>query len=113
MFGFSGGQPAATGAHCEIFCQPRQEVNLRIRPYGIRLALVGVAVHGWKMSILTLILILCFIGFVLWFINAKGDKLNSTIKLLINIVLVIVAVVLCLSALGVWDQLKNAQVPKL
>lgn len=65
------------------------------------------------MSVITLVVLLLFLSAVLWFVNVKGAALNGTIRLIINIVIVAVAVILVLSAFGVWDQVKDVQVPKL
>lgn len=64
------------------------------------------------MSVLTLVLILCFLGVVAWLVNAKAP-IGPTFKMIINIVLVVVAVILVLSAFGVWEEVKDVQVPKL
>lgn len=65
------------------------------------------------MSVITLVVLLLFLSAVLWFVNVKGAAMNGTIRLIINIVIVAVAVILVLSAFGVWDQVKDVQVPKL
>lgn len=65
------------------------------------------------MSLVALLIILLFLGAVLWFVNVKGAAMNSTIKLIINIVVIIVAIVLVLAAFGVWDEIRNVKVPKL
>jgi hypothetical protein len=64
------------------------------------------------MSVITLVLILCFLGFVAWLVNYKVP-IGPTFKAIINVVLVIVAVVLVLVAFGVWDNVRNVQVPKI
>lgn len=64
------------------------------------------------MSVLTLVLILVFLGAVAYFANASG-KLTPTFKWLINAVLIIVAVFLILSAFGVLDEIRGVKVPKL
>lgn len=64
------------------------------------------------MSVITLVLILCFLGFIAWLVNYKAP-IGPTFKMIINIVLIIVAVVIALSALGVWDQVRGVQVPKI
>ena len=65
------------------------------------------------MSILALIVILLFLAAVLWFVNVRGAAMNATIRLIINIVVIAVAIILVLSAFGIWDQVRNVQVPKL
>lgn len=64
------------------------------------------------MSVITLVVILCFLAGVAWLVNTKMPG-GATIKLIINIVLVVVAVVIALSAFGIWDEVKNVKVPKL
>lgn len=65
------------------------------------------------MSLIALIIMLAFLAGLLWLVNVKGAAMNGTIKLIINIVIIIVAVVLVLSAFGVWDEVKKIEVPKL
>lgn len=65
------------------------------------------------MSVLALVVVLLFLAAVLWLVNVKGAALNGTIKLIINIVVIAVAIVLVLAAFGVWDQVKSIQVPRL
>lgn len=65
------------------------------------------------MSLITLLIILVILAGILWLVNVKGAALNATIKLIINIVVIIVAVVLCLQAFGIWDEVKNVNVPKI
>lgn len=64
------------------------------------------------MSVLALILILVVLGIVAYFINTSA-KITPTIKWIINAVIVTVAVLLVLSAFGVWDEVKNIKVPRL
>lgn len=64
------------------------------------------------MSVLALILILVVIGVAAYFINTSA-KITPTLKWIINAVLVVVAVLLVLSAFGVWDEVKSIKVPKL
>lgn len=65
------------------------------------------------MSVLVLIVLLLVLAAVLWLVNVKGAAMNATIKMIINIVVITLAILLVLSAFGVWDQVKNIQVPKL
>lgn len=64
------------------------------------------------MSVLTLVLILCFLGFIAWLVNYKAP-IGPTFKLVINIVLIVVAVIIALTAFGVWQDVRNIQVPKI
>lgn len=65
------------------------------------------------MSVIALIVLLCFLAAVLYFVNTKFSAMNATIKLIINIVVVAIAVILCLVAFGVWDEIRGMQVPKI
>lgn len=65
------------------------------------------------MSVLGLIVILLLLGGVLWLVNTKAPALNPTIRLLVNIVVVATAIILCLVAFGLWDQIRGVSVPKL
>lgn len=65
------------------------------------------------MSVLVLVIMLLALAAALWLVNGKGAAMNPTIKLIINIVIITVAILLVLSAFGVWDQVKSIQVPKL
>lgn len=65
------------------------------------------------MSLIALLVILLFLAGVAWLINTKIPNLNGTIKWIINLVLVIVAVVITLNAFGVWQEVKEIQVPKI
>jgi hypothetical protein len=64
------------------------------------------------MSVIALVLLLCFLGFVAWLVNAKAP-ISATFKLIINIVLIVVAIILVLSAFGVWEEVKSVRVPKI
>lgn len=65
------------------------------------------------MSVLVLVMLLLVLAAILWLVNVKGAAMNATIKLIINIVIIAVAILMVLSAFGVWDQVKDIQVPKL
>jgi RsiW-degrading membrane proteinase PrsW (M82 family) len=65
-----------------------------------------------NMSVIALILILVVLGVVAYFVNTSA-KINGTFKWLINAVLIVVAVLLILTAFGVWDELKGMKVPKI
>ncbi len=64
------------------------------------------------MSVVALVLILCFLGGIAWLVNVK-IPIGPTFKLIINLVLIVVAIILVLHAFGVWDQVRGVQVPKL
>ena len=64
------------------------------------------------MSIIGLIAILCILGLAAWLVNTKLP-MSATIKLIINIVIVVIAVLLCLVAFGLWDEIRGMRVPRL
>lgn len=64
------------------------------------------------MSVIGLVLILCFLGFVAWLVNAKAP-IGPTFKLIINIVLIVIAIILTLAAFGVWEEVRSIRVPKI
>ena len=65
------------------------------------------------MSVIALVVILLFLAGILWLVNTKGAALNPTIKLLINIVIIVIAVILCLAAFGIWNEIKSIRVPQI
>jgi uncharacterized membrane protein len=65
------------------------------------------------MSLIGLIVILCVIGLVLFFVNTKEVPMPGWLKTVINVVAAIVVIVLLLQVFGVWDEAKSVQVPKL
>lgn len=66
------------------------------------------------MSVLALIIILIALGVGYWLVNVKfGASLGNPFKWLINVVLIVIAIILVLAAFGVWDEVKNVQVPKI
>jgi hypothetical protein len=65
------------------------------------------------MSVITLVILLLFLAGILWLVNSKFPNINPTIKWVINAVIVIVAIVLVLSAFGIWEELRNVKVPKI
>jgi VIT1/CCC1 family predicted Fe2+/Mn2+ transporter len=58
------------------------------------------------MPILTVVLVLIAVGVVLWLIN-KYIPMQSTIKNLLNAVVVIVVVIWLFKIFGVWGSLQN------
>lgn len=66
-----------------------------------------------SMSVIALVIILVFLGVIGWFVNVKGTALNPAIRWIINAVLIITAIIIALSAFGVWNEVKDVQVPKL
>lgn len=64
------------------------------------------------MSIIGLVLILCFLGVVGWLINTKAP-ISAGFKMLINIVLIVAAIILCLMAFGVWNEVRGIKVPQI
>lgn len=65
------------------------------------------------MSVIGLIVILLFLAAVLWFVNVKGAALNPTIRMIINIVVIAIAIILTLVAFGIWDEIRGMKVPKV
>ena len=65
------------------------------------------------MALITLLIVLLFIGAVAWLVNAKLPNLNPTIRFIINLVLVIVAIIFALDAFGIWDKVRDVKVPTL
>lgn len=64
------------------------------------------------MSVIALIVILLVLAGVAWLVNTKIPG-SSTIKMIINVALIVVAVILVLSAFGVWDSVRDVKVPRL
>lgn len=64
------------------------------------------------MSVLGLLVLLIVLGVAAFFVNAKMP-IGATFKMIINIVLIAVAVMLCLVAFGVWDEVRGMKVPKI
>ena len=65
------------------------------------------------MSVIGLVVILLFLAAILYFVNVKGAALNATIKMIINIVVIVTAIILVLVAFGVWDEVRGIKVPKI
>ena len=64
------------------------------------------------MSVIGLIVILLFLGAVLWFVNSRG-QIGGSLLLIINLVVVVIALILVLQAFGIWDELRGLKVPKI
>lgn len=58
------------------------------------------------MSLLTIILVICVVGVLLWVINAYLP-MDKQIKNILNIVVVIGLVIWLLKAFGLWAQLQS------
>lgn len=66
------------------------------------------------MNLIILLGVLALLVVIGYLVNKKMvDPGVATLKLVINFVLIVVAVILALSAFGVWDQVKNVEVPKI
>lgn len=65
------------------------------------------------MSVIALVIMLLFLAGILWFVNTKFGNLNATMKWIINAVVVLIAIILVLSAFGVWEELRAIKVPKI
>ncbi len=64
------------------------------------------------MSVLALVIILLVLGGTAYLVNTSA-RVTPFFKTLINVVLVVVAVLLCLVAFGIWDEIRNIKVPRL
>ena len=64
------------------------------------------------MSVVALLVILIAIGLVAWLINAYLP-LDPTVKKIINVVLIVVAILIVLAAFGILGELKSVRVPQL
>ena len=64
------------------------------------------------MSLIALLIVLAFLAALWWLFNYRITTPNP-IKWLINLVLIVVAVALVLNALGIWNELRGIQVPKI
>lgn len=65
------------------------------------------------MSVIALIIILLFLAGILWLVNTKIPNMNAVLRWIVNAVIIVVAVVLVLSAFGVWSEVKSIKVPTL
>lgn len=65
------------------------------------------------MSVIGLLIILLFLAAILYFINSKAPAMNGTIRMIINIVIIAIAIILVLVAFGVWDEIRGIKVPKI
>jgi hypothetical protein len=65
------------------------------------------------MSVIGLLIILLFLAAILYFVNVKGAAMNGTIKMIINVVIIVIAIILVLVAFGVWDEIRGIKVPKI
>lgn len=76
-------------------------------------------IHMETVAVINGIFLLVVAGLQFWTqyallrMSRKADINNATIKLLINIVIVAVAILLVLSEFGVWDEVRNIKVPEL
>lgn len=55
---------------------------------------------------------LVILGVVAYFVNSSG-KVTATFKMIINVVLIALALILCMVAFGLWDEIRGMKVPKL
>lgn len=61
------------------------------------------------MSILTILLVLVFVGVILWLVNSY-IPMDAKIKQILNIVVVIVLIVWLLKAFGIFAMLGGARI---
>jgi hypothetical protein len=64
------------------------------------------------MSVLTLIVILVAIGVAAWAVNAY-IPMSPGVKKVLNVALIIIAILICLSAFGILGDIRGTDVPKL
>ena len=69
-------------------------------------------VVGWRMSILTVVLVLCGIGVLLWLVNVH-IPMAAPFKTLVNAVVIISTVLWLLGAFGVLDAISGAKLPRV
>lgn len=65
------------------------------------------------MSVLVLVLVLCFLGGLLWMVKYLFPTINPTLYKIITVAIIIIAILITLSAFGVWEQVKGVRVPKI
>lgn len=63
------------------------------------------------MPILTLLLTLAAAGVILWAVN-RFLPMDPKIKTLFGVVVIVVMVLVCLEAFGIFDMLRGVQVPR-
>lgn len=61
------------------------------------------------MSIISLVVVLIIIGVLLWLVNTR-IPMDATIKLIINIVVVVAVVIYLLKAFGIWGDINVPRV---
>lgn len=64
------------------------------------------------MSLLALVLVLIVIGVLMWVVNVK-IPMDSTIKMILNVAVVICVVLFVLQAFGLLDSLSAVRVPRV
>lgn len=65
-----------------------------------------------EVNVVTLVVVLLFIGGLGVLVNKVGDKINKTVLWLLNAALIVVAVLFLLDAFGIWDLVKGTKVPR-
>ena len=61
------------------------------------------------MSLITILIVILVVGILLWLVNTK-IPMDSTIKMILNAVVVISLVIWLLKAFGVWGAVANIHV---
>lgn len=61
------------------------------------------------MSLLTILLVLCVAGVLLWLIN-EHLPMDAKVKMILNVVAIIILVVWLLKVFGVWHQLGHVHI---
>lgn len=62
------------------------------------------------MPLLNLVIVLIVVGFVLWLINTY-IPMASSIKTILNVVVVVAVAVWVLQAVGLWGRVSNYRIP--
>ena len=61
------------------------------------------------MSLLTLILVLVAVGVLLWLVNSY-IPMDSKVKMILNVVVIIFLIIWLLKATGLWQSLSHATI---
>lgn len=62
------------------------------------------------MSVISILVVLCIVGFILWVINTYGTMIDPKIKTIINVVAVIAVIIWLLRIVGLWPGLHDIKV---
>ena len=62
------------------------------------------------VPVITILIVLCLVGFVLWLINTYGTMIDAKIKTIINVVAVIAVILWLLRVFGLWGGITDIKV---